>query len=99
LKKVEAMKYERFEDLPVWQLAADLAVSVFEWTQQPSFRGKGDLANQIQRAALSISNNIAEGFERGSTKELLFFCILPVARQVKFEACCALWRGCRASPV
>ena len=43
-KKVEAMKYERFEDLPVWQLAADLAVSVFEWTQQPSFRGKGDLA-------------------------------------------------------
>jgi hypothetical protein len=30
LKKVEAMKYERFEDLPVWQLAADLAVSVFE---------------------------------------------------------------------
>jgi len=33
----------------------------------------GDLANQIQRATLSISNNIAEGFERGSTAELIQF--------------------------
>ena len=61
------MKYQRFEDLPVWQLAADLAAKMFEWTQNPSFRAKGDLANQLQRATLSISNNIAEGFERGTT--------------------------------
>lgn len=72
------MKYDRFEDLPVWQLAADLAAKMYEWTQHPSFRGKGDLANQLQRAALSISNNIAEGFERGTTKELLSF--LYIAR-------------------
>ncbi len=72
------MKYDRFEDLPVWRMSADLAAKMFAWTQQSSFRGKGDLANQLQRAALSISNNIAEGFERGSTKELLNF--LYVAR-------------------
>ena len=54
------MKYERFEDLPVWQAAADLAVKVFAWSAHSWFRGKGDLANQIQRAALSVSNNIAE---------------------------------------
>jgi len=72
------MKYERFEDLPVWRVAADLAAKMFDWTQRPSFRGKGDLANQIQRAALSISNNIAEGFERGTTKELLS--LLYIAR-------------------
>ena len=71
-------KYQRFEDLPVWHVAADLAAKMFEWTQHPSFRGKGDLANQIQRATLSISNNIAEGFERGTTKELLSF--LYIAR-------------------
>ena len=67
------MKYERFEDLPVWKAAAELAVQVFAWSSHAWFRGKGDLANQIQRAALSISNNIAEGFERGSTNELLQF--------------------------
>lgn len=72
------MKYERFEDLPVWQAAADLAVQVFHWSSHAWFRGKGDLANQIQRAALSVSNNIAEGFERGSTSELLQF--LYIAR-------------------
>lgn len=72
------MKYERFEDLPVWQMAADLAAAMFEWSQHRSFRGKGDLANQLQRAALSISNNIAEGFERGTTKELLSY--LYIAR-------------------
>ena len=70
--------YQRFEDLPVWQKAAGLAAEMFSWTTNDAFRGKGDLANQLQRAALSISNNIAEGFERGSTKELLQF--LYIAR-------------------
>lgn len=67
------MKYERFEDLPVWKAAAELAVQIFAWSSASWFRGKGDLANQLQRAALSVSNNIAEGFERGSTNELLQF--------------------------
>lgn len=70
--------YDRFESLPVWNLAADLAAKVFEWTQDSSFRGQGDLANQLQRATLSVSNNIAEGFERGSTADLLKF--LYIAR-------------------
>jgi four helix bundle protein len=67
------MTYDRFEDTPVWQAAADLAAAIFDWVEHPAFRGKGDLADQLQRAALSISNNIAEGFERGTTNELLQF--------------------------
>ncbi len=67
------MTYERFEDLPVWKDAAALAAFMFRWSCAPVFRGKGDLANQLQRATLSISNNIAEGFERGTTNELLTF--------------------------
>jgi len=70
--------YKRFEDLPVWKKSAELAAGIFRWTAQSAFRGKGDLANQIQRATLSISNNIAEGFERGSTADLLKF--LYIAR-------------------
>ena len=67
------MKYKRFEDLPVWNLAAELAAEIFRWSGHPVFRGKGDLGNQLQRATLSISNNIAEGFERGTTNELITF--------------------------
>ncbi len=65
-------------DLPVWQKAADTATRVFEWSQRNIGRGNGDLASQLQRATLSISNNIAEGFERGSTNELIHF--LDIAR-------------------
>jgi len=67
------MRYARFEELPVWQTAIDLSVKVFALTEDRAFRFKGDIANQIQRAALSVSNNIAEGFERGTTQELLTF--------------------------
>lgn len=72
------MKYGRFEDLPVWQAATDLAAHMILWTAHAWFRGQGDLKSQLQRAALSISNNIAEGFERGTTSELLHF--LYIAR-------------------
>ena len=65
--------YKSFEDLPVWQLATDLAAEIFELTAHPAFKFRGDLVNQIRRAALSVSNNIAEGFERGSTADLINF--------------------------
>jgi four helix bundle protein len=67
------MKYERFEDLPVWQDGIQLTVKVFKVTEDKIFRFKGDIANQMQRAALSVPNNIAEGFERGTTQELITF--------------------------
>jgi len=66
--RVNGMTYKRFEDLPVWNDAAQLAADLFEFTRHPAFRGRGDLANQMQRAGLSISNHIAEGFERGASR-------------------------------
>lgn len=72
------MKYSTFEELPVWKAAVQFALKVFEFTNKADFRGFGDTKNQLERAALSISNNIAEGFERGTTKELINF--LYVAR-------------------
>ena len=72
------MKYERFEDLPVWQAASELAVRVFGLGQKAPLLRYRSLRDQIERAALSVSNNVAEGFERGTTKELLSF--LYIAR-------------------
>ncbi len=67
------MKYERFEDLPVWRAGMELAVKTYTLTAQPVFAGHFNLRDQIERAAVSVSNNIAEGFERGTTQELLTF--------------------------
>ena len=67
------MKFERFEDVPVWKDGIELTVKAFALTEDKRFRFKGDIANQLQRAALSVANNIAEGFERGTTQELITF--------------------------
>jgi four helix bundle protein len=72
------MKYSRFEDLPVWQAASDLALRIFAIGEKTPLRRHRSLRDQIERAALSVSNNIAEGFERGTTPELLTF--LYIAR-------------------
>jgi four helix bundle protein len=67
------MKYTRFEDLPVWKDAIDLAVRIFALTARPCFRNHSGTRNQLENAVVSISNNIAEGFERGTTQETLSF--------------------------
>lgn len=59
------MRYKRFEDLPVWNSAIELAVTVFSLTLNPAFAKQFRLRDQIERAAVSVSNNIAEGCERG----------------------------------
>lgn len=72
------MKYKRFEDLPVWQAAIELARETYAFTNHDASRRHAGLRDQLERATLSVSNNIAEGFERGSTNELLAF--LYIAR-------------------
>jgi four helix bundle protein len=67
--------YQRFEDLPVWQASMGLLEKVYEFTDaaETQMRRRASLRTQLERATLSISNNIAEGFERGTTNELLGF--------------------------
>ena len=67
------MRYQRFEDLPVWNEAINLAVKIYDLTSAPEFRSRYSLRDQLERAAVSVSNNIAEGFERGTNNELLAF--------------------------
>lgn len=69
------MKIEKFEDILSWQKAKEVSIQIYEIfdiNTDYSFK------NQIQKAAISIMNNIAEGFERGSKKEFVKF--LYIAR-------------------
>lgn len=70
--------YQKFEELPVWQEAARLYNAVLDLLQKPNPPFTAGFRNQLDRAALSVSNNIAEGFERIGTPELLHF--LGIAR-------------------
>jgi four helix bundle protein len=67
------MSYKSFEDLPVWNAAIDLAVRTFAMTATGSLNAYAGLKNQLERAVVSISNNIAEGFERGTREERVNF--------------------------
>lgn len=67
------MAIRRFEELESWQVARTLANMVYELTKQDAFRKDFSLVDQIRRAAVSVMNNIAEGFERGSNKDFAKF--------------------------
>lgn len=71
-------KYEKFEDLPVWQEAARLYNRVLDLLEEPGVPLSPGFRNQLDRAALSVSNNVAEGFERVTVNELNSF--LGIAR-------------------
>ena len=63
-------RIERFEDIIVWQKAKSLISGIYE-----EFKNCKDFAfrDQIQRASVSIMNNIAEGYERKGNKEFIKF--------------------------
>ena len=76
--EVDAMHYERLEELPVWKAAIETADLVFRMVEDKRFAYQGDFRRQLGSAALSVSNNVAEGFELNTTKDLIKF--LYIAR-------------------
>ena len=67
------MRIERFEDIQGWQEARVLTKRIYELTNRDLFRRDLGLSGQIQRACVSIMSNIAEGFDRQSRKEFIYF--------------------------
>ena len=66
-------KIEKFEDIEAWKHARSLAKAVYEATRSDRFSRDYGLCNQIQRAAVSVISNIAEGFSRQTDKEFVQF--------------------------
>jgi four helix bundle protein len=67
------MVIRRFEELESWQVARTLANMVYAVTKQEAFRKDFGMVDQLRRAAVSIMNNMAEGYERGSNKDFAKF--------------------------
>lgn len=80
---------QRFEDLVCWQRARELTGFVYRCTRQPDFVRDRGLTDQIQRAAVSVMSNIAEGFDRGTRDTFVNF--LFIAKGSCGEVRCQLY--------
>jgi four helix bundle protein len=70
------MNSPTFESLRVWHDARQLVRAIYSHTKQGGFALDFSFKDQIRRAALSVMSNIAEGHERGGTREFLHFLII-----------------------
>lgn len=66
-------KIETFEDLEIWNEAIDLYVEVYSKCENSSLKIDFSAKDQLKRATLSISNNIAEGFEYENNLQFMRF--------------------------
>jgi four helix bundle protein len=73
------MAVDKFEDLIAWQKAWVLTKAIYEATRKDHFAKDFGLAGQIQRAAVSIMSNVAEGFERNRPAEFHRFLLIAKA--------------------
>ena len=82
-RPTSARPHWRFEDLEIWQLASDLAVSFHRVADGLHARKLYRYAEQLRGAGLSLSNNIAEGAGSHHVPEFVQF--LNIARRSLFE--------------
>ncbi len=62
-------RIETFEELACWQKGRELTKAVYRASRSGEFAKDYALRDQIRRACISVTSNIAEGFERGGDKE------------------------------
>ena len=69
-------KFDKIEDIVVWQLAIELTNVIYTITNNNVFNKDFALRDQIRKSAISVPSNIAEGFERNSTNQFLYFLVI-----------------------
>jgi len=74
-----------YRDLTVWQRAMDLVALVYKLTADLPREETYGLSSQMQRAAVSIPSNIAEGHARESTKEYLRYLLISRGSMAELE--------------
>jgi four helix bundle protein len=79
------MDGQNFRNLKVWQLGMDLVEDIYQLTQRFPKHEMYGLSSQIQRAAVSIPANIAEGHAMGSTKDFLRFLAIAQGSLAELE--------------
>lgn len=79
-------KIEKFEDIEAWQKARELSKAVYTVTGDGAFARDFGLRDQIRRAAVSVMSNIAEGFDRGSNRELIQFLYIAKGSAAEVQA-------------
>ncbi len=79
------MRIEKFEDIEAWKEARELVKDVYEIFSDIRDYGFRD---QIQRAAISVMSNIAEGFDRGSNREFVQFLVIARASVSEVKSLC-----------
>jgi four helix bundle protein len=91
----DSMAVRNFEDLNVWKQARQLTEEVYRLTKTEKFLKDFGLRDQIQRAAISVMSNIAEGFERGGNQEFNQFLYVAksIMRRSKIAALCRTRSG------
>lgn len=76
----------KFEDLDAWQQARQLAAAIYRLTRESGLRQDHALSSQMQRAAVSIMSNIAEGRERGTSREFHRFLSIALGSCAELRA-------------
>ncbi|MEK6152746.1 four helix bundle protein [Flavobacteriaceae bacterium 3-367] len=78
-----AVRTRGFEQIISWQKARELNKNIYGITLKSNFNKDFALRDQIRRASISITSNIAEGYGRKSTKEFIYF--LNIAQASCYE--------------
>ena len=78
--------FKRFEDIDGWQRARELTKEVYKKSKIGPFARDYGLRDQMRRASVSVMSNIAEGFERGGTKEFVQFLSIAKGSVGELEA-------------
>lgn len=81
------MKIERFEDIEGWKKGRELTRSIYQMVRKAEFSKDYGLKDQITRAAVSIMNNVAEGFDGGSEAEFTRFLVYAQRSATEVMSC------------